>query len=127
VGDLNRAYRSEKALYEQDVRHGGFEWVDANDANDSILTFLRFSADFKEAVLVVVNFTPVTRFGYRIGVPWGGWWAEMLNSDSPLYAGSGQGNLGGLTAQDRERHGRPFSLEATVPGLSVMYFKGKRA
>ncbi len=126
VGDLNRAYRAERALYEQDVKHAGFEWVDANDANDSILTFLRFSADFKEAILVVVNFTPVTRFHYGVGVPWGGRWEELLNSDAPIYAGSGHGNLGGLEARERMWHGRPWSLDATVPGLSVMFFKGTR-
>jgi 1,4-alpha-glucan branching enzyme len=126
VGDLNRAYRAEKALHEQDVRHGGFEWVDANDANGSMLTFLRFSADFREAVLVVVNFTPVTRFGYRVGVPWGGWWSELLNSDSEAYQGSGLGNMGGLHAQSQPWHGRPCSLDITSPGLSVVFFKGVR-
>jgi 1,4-alpha-glucan branching enzyme len=126
VGDLNRAYRNEPALHEQDARPGGFEWVDCNDASGSILTFLRFDADRSEAVLVVCNFTPVFRIGYRVGVPWGGWWKELLNSDAPLYAGSGQGNLGGLQAEEEEWHARPWSLDVTVPPLAIVFFKGTK-
>jgi len=74
-------------------------------------------------VLVVCNFTPVPRSGYRVGVPRGGFWKELLNSDAVTYWGSGQGNMGGVTAEDRPSHGRPYSLGLTLPPLSVSFFK----
>ena len=126
VSDLNKLYRSEPALHERDCQHGGFEWVDCNDGTNSILTFLRFNAAADEAILAVVNFTPVTRVGYRVGVPFWGRWTELLNSDAPLYGGSGQGNKGGLDAQPMPWHGRPCSLDVTAVPLGVTLFKGRR-
>jgi 1,4-alpha-glucan branching enzyme len=124
VADLNRVYRGEPALYEQDCRGAGFEWVDCNDASSSIISFLR-KATNGEQVLVVCNFTPVPRYGYRVGVPYAGKWEELINSDAAIYGGSGQGNQGGFEVQQQPWHGRPYSLELTVPPLAVSFFKGR--
>jgi 1,4-alpha-glucan branching enzyme len=123
VADLNALYRSKPALHEQDCKGAGFEWVDCNDAGSSIVSFVR-KATNGEQVLVVCNFTPVTRFGYRVGVPYPGKWAELINSDAMIYGGSGQGNRGGFEAEPTPWHGRPYSLSVTVPPLSVMFFGG---
>ncbi|MFO0929915.1 MAG: 1,4-alpha-glucan branching protein GlgB [Gemmataceae bacterium] len=124
VADLNALYRREPALYDQDNKPTGFEWVDCNDAASSIISFLRKAQSTDEQILVVCNFTPIVRQGYRVGVPYGGRWDEVLNSDAMIYGGSGQGNQGGFEVQEVPWHGRPYSLELTVPPLSVMYFKG---
>jgi 1,4-alpha-glucan branching enzyme len=125
VADLNRVYRAEPALHEQDCKPAGFEWVDCNDASASIITFLRKSAVTGEQVLVVCNFTPVPRSGYRAGVPYPGRWDELLNSDAVEYGGSGQGNQGGLDAEEVPWHGRDYSLLLTVAPLAVMFFRGR--
>jgi 1,4-alpha-glucan branching enzyme len=127
VADLNRVYRTESALHEQDCRSAGFEWVDCNDAASSIISFLRKSATTGEQVLVVCNFTPVPRHGYRVGVPYAGRWDELLNSDAMIYGGSGQGNQGGFEVEEMPWHGRPYSLMLTVAPLAVMFFKGRQA
>ncbi len=98
VRDLNRVYAAEPALHEGDHQPSGFEWVDCNDAETSTISYLRRGASADVAVLVVCNFTPVPRQGYRVGVPWGVVWQELLNTDAREYGGSGQGNLGGVTA-----------------------------
>ena len=121
--DLNRVYRNEPALYERDFSNDGFEWVDLHDWEASVVSYLRFAADRRECVLVVCNFTPVPRANYRVGVPHGGWWRELLNSDAPLYGGSGQGNLGGIEAAPTGAHGRLHSLNLQLPPLSVLVFK----
>jgi 1,4-alpha-glucan branching enzyme len=126
VRDLNQVYRQERALIDGDTSYLGFEWVDCNDASDSVLSYLRKSADGNEIILVVVNFTPVVRQGYRIGVPFGGAWEELLNSDAPCYGGSGQGNLGVVYAKEYGTHGRPNTLELNVAPLAIMLFKGRR-
>jgi len=123
VEQLNRAYRSEPALHELDNDPAGFEWVDANDGGASVLSFLRKGKSPQETILVVCNFTPVPREGYRIGVPRGGYWRELLNSDGKEYAGTGVGNLGGVQAQETAMHGRPFSLALTLPPLGVVFLK----
>jgi 1,4-alpha-glucan branching enzyme len=125
VSDLNHLYRKEPALYELDCKQGGFEWVDCNDANSSIVSFLRKGTTTQDQFLIIINFTPVTRFGYRIGVDLPGKWEEVINSDAMIYGGSGQGNCGGFEAEDLPWHGRAYSLSVTVPPLSVMFFKGK--
>jgi 1,4-alpha-glucan branching enzyme len=122
IEDLNRTYRAEPALHELDCEPGGFEWVDANDASNSVITFLRRSRA-GGVVLVACNFTPVPRWTYRIGVPEGGRWAEILNSDAEIYGGSGQGNMGGVDALPIPLHGRPRSLTVTLPPLGVVFFK----
>ena len=123
VKDLNHLYRSEPALYELNCNPAGFEWVDANDSQQSVLAFLRKGRDPAVAVLAVCNFTSVPRSDYRIGVPRGGFWKELLNSDASDYWGSGLGNMGGVKAEEVSSHGRPFSLRVTLPPLSILFFK----
>ena len=122
VGDLNRLYRQERALHERDFSPEGFEWIDHGDADASVLAFLRKGAD-GSVLAVVCNFTPVVRHGYRIGVPAGGFWREVLNSDADTYGGSGQGNLGGAATADMASHGRARSLCLTLPPLGVVILK----
>src|SRR5262245_994743 len=122
MGDLNRFYHSEPALFEMDCDPRGFEWIDCNDAESSVITLLRKPRSTAEFVIVVANFTPVPRTNYRIGAPKGGFWREALNSDAWFYGGSGQGNLGGVEASPVTLHGRPYSLTLTVPPLAVLFF-----
>ena len=124
VGELNRLYRGEPALHERDAEPSGFQWIDCNDADKSVLSFLRWGRDRTEAVAVVCNFTPVPRPNYRIGVPWGGWWAERLNSDAGEFGGAGWGNLGGVEAAPIPAHGHPASLSLTLPPLGILFLKG---
>jgi len=123
VQDLNQVYRQEPALYQNDFTNDGFEWVDMHDWESSIVSYLRKGDDPMNTILVVCNFTPVPRANYRVGVPHGGYWHERLNSDAPLYGGSGQGNLGGVEAVPVGAHGRFHSLTLQLPPLSVMVFK----
>jgi 1,4-alpha-glucan branching enzyme len=120
---LNRFYRNEPAMHVLDNSPAGFEWVDANDNATSTVSLLRKSENPQDTVLIVCNFTPVPRIGYRVGVPHGGYWREMLNSDASEYAGSGMGNLGGVQAEEIPTHGRPFSLKLTLPPLAALFFK----
>jgi 1,4-alpha-glucan branching enzyme len=126
IEDLNGLYRAEPAMHALDNDPHGFEWVDANDAQASALTFLRRSRGGSDVILVACNFTPVPRSSYRIGVPEAGFWKEVLNSDAEAYGGSGQGNLGGVEALPVPLHGRPRSLTVTLPPLSVVFFKPRR-
>jgi len=121
--DLNRLYRDEPALHALDCSPDGFEWIDANDADHSVFSYLRKGKASGETVLAVFNFTPVVREGYRVGVPAGGFWAEILNSDSARYGGSNCGNLGGVEAAPVALHGRPCSLSLTLPPLGMLLLK----
>jgi 1,4-alpha-glucan branching enzyme len=123
VRDLNRVYRDEPALHQLDVERAGFEWIDANDASQSVVSFLRKGTDQADPVLIVCNFTPVLRSDYRVGVPRGGVWREVLNSDAREYGGSGVGNLGSVRADGTPSHGRAFSLRLNLPPLAVLYFR----
>jgi 1,4-alpha-glucan branching enzyme len=123
VRDLNRFYRDEPALHQLDADPHGFEWVDCNDIQGSAITFLRKGKDGTPVVLAAYNFTPVPRTGYRVGVPRGGRWREVLNSDALDYGGSGLGNAGGVTAEAVAAHARPFSVSITMPPLAVVFFK----
>jgi len=123
VADLNRVYRETPSLYGTDFDPFGFEWIDFHDAEQSIVSFLRRRRDGTRPLAVVGNFTPVPRFGYRLGVPEGGRWREVLNSDAGLYGGSGLGNLGGAEASAHPAHGRPFSLEVVLPPLAILYLE----
>jgi 1,4-alpha-glucan branching enzyme len=127
VADLNRLYRSEPALHELDFDPAGFEWVDANDADTSVLSFLRRGRSTDDCILVLCNFTPVPRTDYRVGVPRGGFWRELLNSDAPDYGGSGWGNLGGVEALPVPCHGRSHSVMLALPPLAVVFFKSTGA
>jgi len=122
VTDLNRLYKNQPALHEGDCYNDGFEWVDCSDSASSIMSFLR-KAQNGESILVICNFTPVARGGYRVGVPHGGLWKELLNSDADIYWGGGQGNMGGAHADPHGWHGRPFSLHLNIPPLGVLFFK----
>lgn len=124
VRDLNGVYRSEPALHEVDFSAEGFEWVDLQDWENSTISFLRRGRSGKEQILVVCNFTPVPRINYRVGVPGGGFWKEILNSDAEIYGGSGYGNFGGIEADNLSAHGRPHSLTLTLPPLGVVLLKG---
>lgn len=127
VRDLNTLYRGERLLHELDFKPLGFEWVDCTDFQRSIISFLRRGRNANEETLFVCNFTPVVRQDYRVGVSQEGFWKEALNSDAPLYGGSGQGNSGGLMAAPLPTHGRPFSLNVTLPPLGVLVFRPKSA
>jgi 1,4-alpha-glucan branching enzyme len=130
VTDLNRLHRDEPALHELDTEPAGFEWVDATDAAASVLSFLRLPRRDESGepttpggreILVVCNFTPVPREGYRVGVPRPGRWLELANSDADVYGGSGVGNAGGLDAEEVPWHGRPASLPLTLPPLAAVF------
>jgi 1,4-alpha-glucan branching enzyme len=122
IRDLNHFYARESALFDLDCDPAGFEWVDCNDAESSVVSMLRKSKDGKSFCLVSCNFTPIPRYGYRVGVPCGGLWQEALNSDATDYGGSGIGNAGGFTADETPYHGRPFSLNLTLPPLGIVFF-----
>ena len=123
IKDLNKIYRAEPALHEMDFDSNGFEWIDCTDAKNSTLSFVRKSrADGGDWLLGVFNFTPVVRSDYRVGVPRGGFWKEVLNSDAQIYGGSNQGNNGGLKADAIKAHHRPFSLKLTLPPLAALFF-----
>jgi 1,4-alpha-glucan branching enzyme len=125
VRDLNTAYRGERALHELDADPAGFEWIDANDSEQSVVSFLRKGRRREDDLVVVLNFTPIPRHNYKVGVPDRGLWEEILNSDAPLYGGSGQGNLGGANTAPLPAHGRPYLLNVTVPPLGMVVFKRK--
>jgi len=126
VRALNRVYRSELALHELDFEPTGFTWIDASDSKQNIISFIRNGKSTDEAILSVCNFTPTTHFNYRVGVPKEGFWAELLNTDAKEYGGSGQGNMGGATAEAIPWHGHPHSLNLTVPPLAVVLLKNER-
>ena len=145
VADLNRTYRQEKALHELDFDPSGFEWIDCNDSQNSIISLIRkgsiqvsgvkgevsetriepeaWNPNPSGTVLVICNFTPIPRFNYRVGVPAGGFWQELLNSDAGVYGGSDLGNFGGVHAEEIPYHARPYSLNITLPPLAVVFFK----
>jgi len=123
VTDLNRLYRNEPALYERDCDGAGFTWVDCNDTDNSVLSFLRRGRTTEYTFLIVGNFTPEIRHNYRVGVPHSGFWREVLNSDAETYGGSGQGNLGGIEASPVSSHGHFHSLHLTLPPLAITFFK----
>ncbi|MGQ0696373.1 MAG: 1,4-alpha-glucan branching protein GlgB [Nitrospiraceae bacterium] len=123
VHDLNWLYRNEPALHEVDFDWTGFQWIDFNDGDNSVIAFLRKARDQHDMVVCVCNFTPVPRFGYRIGVPSLGWFRELLNSDAETYGGSNVGNGGGVMAELIPSHGFPNSIALTLPPLSVLYLK----
>jgi 1,4-alpha-glucan branching enzyme len=123
VEQLNRLYREEAGLHELDNDPAGFEWVDANDSGTSVLSFIRKGKSPWDTVLIVCNFTPVPREKYVMGVPFDGYWRELLNSDADEYGGSNMGNGGGAQAQNIPAHGRPYSLQLTLPPLSVLFLK----
>jgi 1,4-alpha-glucan branching enzyme len=123
TSDLNRVYREEKALHELDCDPAGFKWIDLSDVEHSTVSFIRRGQTLNETILIICNFTPVQRTNYRIGVPYLGEWLEILNSDAKEYGGSGCGNLGKLTAEDKHFHRQPYSLNLTLPPLGILFLK----
>ena len=123
VRDLNTLYRGQPALHELDFDAGGFAWIDCSDVQRSVISFLRCSRNPADQLLFVCNFTPAVRKNYRVGVPQQGFWKEVLNSDAPLYGGSGQGNFGGCEAVPLPIHRHPFSLNMTLPPLGVLIYQ----
>ena len=124
VGDLNRLYVAVPALHELDTQPGGFEWIDANDAQGSVYCFLRKPKSGEDRVLCLLNFTPVIRGGYRVGVPGPGYWNEIMNTDAAPYWGSNVGNSGGVQAEAVPFHGQPYSLVVTLPPLAGVFLQG---
>ncbi len=120
VRDLNTLYRGSPALHELDCHPDGFLWIDADDSERSVLSFLRKGHSKDELILIVANFTPIPRTNYRVGVPRPGQWAEILNGDATIYGGSGQGNIGGAETSPIRAHGRNQSLNLTLPPLALI-------
>ncbi len=121
VRDLNRAYREEPALWELDSDPAGFRWLEVNDAAVNVLAFARLSAGGDRTIVCVCNLSPVVRDRYRVGLPAGGRWVELLNTDSSFYGGTDAGNLGGVASEERPWHDQPFSAEVTLPPLAVVW------
>jgi 1,4-alpha-glucan branching enzyme len=123
VRDLNRIYLGEPALYRIDFQPEGFEWIDCGDADSSIISLLRKGDPGQPPLMVVGNFTPVPRENYGVGVPCGGYWKEILNSDAELYGGSGYGNYGGTESVPVPLNNQPCSLRLTLPPLGILFFR----
>jgi 1,4-alpha-glucan branching enzyme len=123
VQDLNHTYQRERSLHEVDFEPAGFRWIDCNDNENSVVSFVRRARDPHDFSVIVANFTPVPRPGYRIGVPEGGWYRELLNSDGAMYGGSNMGNGGGVNADGGPLHGFDCSLTLTVPPMGCVILK----
>jgi 1,4-alpha-glucan branching enzyme len=123
VRDLNRLYRNEPALWEADTEPAGFQWIDANNGDENIIAFMRIAKSSKRRIICICNFSPVVRESYRIGVPAGGIYPEILNTDSEIYGGSNQGNGGAVMAENSASHGLPFSLSLRLPPLGVLWLE----
>jgi 1,4-alpha-glucan branching enzyme len=123
VEDLNRFYRGQPALYELDFEQAGFEWIDCNDVEHSVVSFVRKGRSPDDLLVAACNFTPTTHFNYSIGVPGPGCWRELLNSDARKYGGSGQDGPGIVEAEPIPLHGRPYSLTITLPPLATVFFR----
>lgn len=125
VEELNRVYREQPALHELDNDPAGFEWIDCNDNAASTISLLRKGSSPGERIVIVGNFTPVPRLGYRLGVPSVGFWRELLNSDSRDYGGSNMGNAGGVRTEPIPAHGRPYSISLTLPPLAALFLRAE--
>jgi len=126
IKDLNYLYRAEPSLHEVDFEYTGFEWIDFHDADNSVVAFLRRSRDHHQHLVVVCNFTPVPRYGYRIGVPEACFYREVINTNAPRYGGSGITNAPGVHAMYQPWHNQPFCVELTLPPLGVVFLKPER-
>jgi 1,4-alpha-glucan branching enzyme len=126
VQDLNALHRAEPALHQVDFDPAGFQWIDCNDWEGSTIAFLRRARDPEDFLVVVCNFTPVIRQGYRIGVPQGGYYRELLNTDAEIYGGGNVGNAGGRMSEPIPHHGHHYSLTLTLPPLATLVLKPER-
>jgi 1,4-alpha-glucan branching enzyme len=122
VGELNHLYRREPAMHELDCEPAGFQWIVATDAEHSVLVYERIARN-RDRILCALNFTPVPRFNYRVGVTAAGMYRELLNTDAAELGGSGHGNLGGVEAAPVRTHDRPFSLNLTLPPLGAVFLR----
>ena len=125
IEDLNRVYLHSPGLWQADYDHAGFQWIDCTDRDNSVMSFLRQTNDGKNQTAIILNLTPVPRGSYRIGLPKGGRWKEVLNSDAGIYAGSNQGNAGGIAAAAIPCHGQPQSADFVLPPLSLVVFQAE--
>jgi 1,4-alpha-glucan branching enzyme len=123
VADLNRLYRTVPALHQLDSDMAGFAWIDCDDWAQSVVSFARFARDRRDLVLCVCNFTPVVRENYRVGVPYPGYYAELLNTDSALHGGSNVGNAGGVASEPVPWHGQAHSVRLTLPPLAALWLR----
>jgi len=123
IRTLNQIYLQQPALYETDCDHHGFSWVELHDNEHSVVVFLRFARHQQDMILVVINATPMIWEQYQLGVPCGGFWREIANSDAKFFGGSNTGNQGGVNAYNQPSHDRPFSLDLTLPPLSALFLK----
>jgi 1,4-alpha-glucan branching enzyme len=123
IAGLNRVYQDFPALWQEDFAHGGFDWIDADDSDQSVISFLRRQPDHgdRDSVACLANFTPVPRFDYRVGLPAPGRWREILNTDATEWGGSGLGNFGSVQSEDMPWHGRQWSARVTLPPLAVLW------
>jgi 1,4-alpha-glucan branching enzyme len=123
VQDLNGLYRTQPALYQVDFSSEGFQWMDCDDSDASVVSFVRRARDPQDFLLFVCNFTPVVRGGYRVGVPRGGFYHERLNTDGAIYGGSNVGNAGNVLAEPIPTHGQPYSLRLDLPPLATLVLR----
>jgi 1,4-alpha-glucan branching enzyme len=121
VRDLNLIYRTHPALYAKDDEPSGFRWIDVEDRAQSIFSFARYGATFQQQIVVICNMTPVVRHGYRVGVPQGGRWKELLNSDLDCYGGSGVVNEGSVASAPVPWQGHANSVVLSLPPLGVLW------
>jgi 1,4-alpha-glucan branching enzyme len=126
VGELNRLYRSEPALWEADHDHAGFQWIAADNADDNMIAFMRIAPASGRRLVCVAHFSPVVRREYRIGVPRSGYYREILNTDGAMWGGSNVGNAGGALAEPTPYNGLPYSISITLPPLGVLWFEVPR-
>jgi len=123
VADLNQLYLAEPGLWQADFDSAGFEWIDASDNHNSVMSFIRREPDRVSELVVILNLTPVPRLKYRIGLPRPGKWFEVLNTDAAIYGGSNTGNYGSVMADDQDMHNQSYSAEFTLPPMSIIAFK----
>jgi len=126
VAGINRLYQNEPALWEADFEHRGFTWIDHGDWQNSVVTFMRHGNEWHNLLVFACNFTPVVRHNYRVGVPYGGFYEEVFNTDAKEFGGAGFGNLGGVHASAAPCHNQPCSIDLTLPPLAVCVFKWRR-
>jgi len=122
VRDLNAVYRDTPAVWEDDFEPTGFRWLEPNDSGANVLAFMRIGKDETRPLVCVCNFSPLPRYGYRLGLPLGGHWREAVNTDAAHYGGSDVGNLGRVEADATPWHEQPFSAEVTLPPLATVWF-----
>ncbi|GAC1661505.1 MAG: 1,4-alpha-glucan branching protein GlgB [Candidatus Acidiferrum sp.] len=123
VGDLNKLFAAEPALHQVDFDWTGFEWINANDADNSVLSFARHGKSPDDLMVIILNATPVARHDYRVGMPQAGFYKEVLNTDAASYGGSNVGNLGGMQTEAAPHLGRPDSVRLTLPPLGGVFLK----